>query len=102
MENKIICFLLLLFLIFLCFSSQCATVQGTLSVASDPASARVYLDGQYRGSTPLVLHDVSPGNHTLELRLDRFENWTTNGSMDDGGFVEIHATLVPDSDPQGH
>ena len=68
---------------------------GTLKIVSSPPGARVYLDNESRGTTPLALTDIPPGNHSLELRLEGFEVWVASGTMDDGGAVEVEATLIP-------
>ena len=95
MGNKIHRTLLLLFPVILSFFCGCATVPGTLNVTSTPPGATIWLDHQYRGTTPLVLADVPPGNHTLEISLDGFEDWITSGTLACGDYVEIKATLVP-------
>lgn len=38
-----------------------------ISVVSTPDGATVALDGQERGTTPLVIRDVEPGDHTLHV-----------------------------------
>ena len=40
---------------------------GVLEVRSEPSKARVTIDGQARGSTPLTLRDVAPGNYQVVL-----------------------------------
>ncbi|MFP4055553.1 MAG: PEGA domain-containing protein [Candidatus Brocadiia bacterium] len=40
---------------------------GSLPVRSEPEGAAVYLDGGYRGQTPVTLNNLSPGSHTLRL-----------------------------------
>ena len=95
MENKTLCILVVLFILFLGFFCGCAAVTGSLNVVSSPPGAGAYLDNQYRGITPLTLADVPPGNHSLELRLDGFRTWTASGIMDEGGYVEVEVTLVP-------
>ncbi len=40
---------------------------GVLEVRSEPSRARVSIDGQARGSTPLTLRDVTPGNYQVVL-----------------------------------
>jgi hypothetical protein len=100
MENKIPCILFILFLVFLCLFSGCATTPGTLDIVSSPPEAPVYLDNQYRGITPLTLSGVSPGKHTIEIRLNGFDIWSTSGTLDDGGYVRVEAALVPVSLPE--
>ncbi|MCM3881662.1 MAG: PEGA domain-containing protein, partial [Vicinamibacterales bacterium] len=41
---------------------------GTLKVESTPSGARVTLDGDNRGKTPLTLSNVTPGTHTIVLQ----------------------------------
>ena len=40
---------------------------GVLEVRSEPSTARVTIDGQPRGSTPLTLRDVAPGSYQVVL-----------------------------------
>ena len=40
---------------------------GTLEVRSDPSRARVYVDGQDRGLTPITLRDLLPGDREVVL-----------------------------------
>jgi hypothetical protein len=40
---------------------------GGLRVKTTPAGARVLVDGKARGTTPLTLADLSPGNHEVSL-----------------------------------
>jgi hypothetical protein len=40
---------------------------GVLEVRSEPSAARVTIDGQARGSTPLTLRDVTPGDYQVVL-----------------------------------
>jgi hypothetical protein len=44
-----------------------APVVGQLQVRTDPAGARVIVDGQPRGVSPLTLEDLTPGLHTVTL-----------------------------------
>lgn len=44
------------------------TGTGTLSVTSTPLNANVYLDGVYRGVTPVTITGVSYGVHQIQLK----------------------------------
>jgi hypothetical protein len=46
---------------------QGVATTGVLEVRSDPAKAKVSIDGQERGSTPLTLRDVRPGEYKVVL-----------------------------------
>ena len=43
---------------------------GTLSVASTPGYAEVFVDGQFAGVTPVAVPNVSEGRHFVRLRKD--------------------------------
>ncbi|MEI7857724.1 MAG: PEGA domain-containing protein [Methanomicrobiales archaeon] len=45
----------------------------SISVATSPPGANVYLDNVYKGFTPLTLDAVPNGNHVVVLRLDGYE-----------------------------
>jgi hypothetical protein len=49
------------------FELQSVATVGGLDVRSDPAKARVTIDGQYRGTTPLIVRDLPPGDHQVEI-----------------------------------
>jgi hypothetical protein len=57
-----------------CVTSQPAE-KGTLTLTSSPAGAEIYLDSQYKGTTPSTIPDVEPGNHTLEFRSNGYKIW---------------------------
>jgi hypothetical protein len=47
-----------------------ATVGG-LDVRTEPARARVTIDGRYRGDSPLALKDLAPGDHEVLLEAGK-------------------------------
>jgi hypothetical protein len=40
---------------------------GALEIRSDPAGARITIDGRPRGTTPTTISDLTPGDHTVVL-----------------------------------
>ncbi len=64
--------------------------QASLHVESTPAAA-VYLDGVYRGATPLTVPDVAAGKHAL--RLARRGYRTHQQVVDSGSERSVAATL---------
>lgn len=46
---------------------QNVALTGGLDIRSDPPGARVTIDGQHRGTTPLTIRDLSPGDHQVVL-----------------------------------
>ncbi|MBP2134475.1 hypothetical protein J2128_002441 [Methanomicrobium sp. W14] len=48
---------------------------GLLSVSSNPSGAMIYLDDGYQGvTTPYTLSGISPGEHTVMLRLSGYQD----------------------------
>ncbi len=77
MNRKIVLpILILCVLISGCLSDE-SSGKGTLQITSSPSGAEVYLDGQFRGSTPTSIANVEPGNHTLEYRFSGYKSWTS-------------------------
>jgi len=46
---------------------QNVAMTGGLDVRSDPPGARVTIDGQNRGTTPVTIRDLAPGDHQVVL-----------------------------------
>lgn len=71
--------------------------QSEISVVSTPDGATIALDGQEKGTTPLVVRDVAPGDHTLhvfapgfngrQVRVKTTKNYKLN--------VDIQLALIP-------
>jgi hypothetical protein len=60
-----------------------AAVGAALAVASDPAGASVYVDGQLVGETPLSLDRLSAGDHRVRV--------VKNGYLENGRIVNVSA-----------
>ena len=46
---------------------QNVALTGGLEIRSEPAGAKVTIDGQARGSTPVTIRDLAPGDHQIVL-----------------------------------
>ena len=85
------------FLFFILFSgctTETAPATGTIVLSSSPAGAEIYLDSQYRGSTPSTIAGVSPGQHTLEFRYPGYESWSSVITVP-AGESSYFAALTP-------
>ena len=49
----------------------------SLSVSSTPTRAMVFLDGSYRGLTPVTIHELSVGTHQLRVSRIGYEDYST-------------------------
>jgi hypothetical protein len=72
---------------------------GQLTVGSIPSGASVYLDSKYRGVTPMVLADIPVGSHTIVLRQNGYQDWTSSVAVTGGGYEAVSGTLVPGAAP---
>ena len=69
----------------LVLSVQLALLAATLSVTSEPAGAKVYLDGKDLGHvTPLQVSVEKPGNHTILVRKDGYLDESTSLNLQAG------------------
>jgi hypothetical protein len=66
---------------------------GALYVLSHPAGARVIVDGQVVGTTPLVVTNVPPGNKTVRLELPGHKPWSSTVRVAAGQRVRVAASL---------
>ncbi len=71
---------------------------GTLEVTSDPPGAKVYVDGDYKGETPLML-ELSPGTYTVKLTKEDYEEYTKTVTITAGKTTTLSASLVVLSPP---
>jgi PEGA domain len=70
---------------------------GDLQVRTDPSGARVYVDGQVKGVSPLTISALAPGNHVVVLQNEL-------GSVNEDVTIQPGATaalVVPLKAPQG-
>ncbi len=50
------------------------TTTGRLSITTEPAGAKVFLQGEEKGVTPLELSDLPVGKYALKLQMDGFKD----------------------------
>jgi len=76
---------------------KAAAGTGDLQVRTDPPGARVVVDGQTRGTSPVTVKDLAPGSHVVVLSNDL-------GSVNEDVTIQPGATaslVVPLKTPQG-
>ncbi|MGB9176155.1 MAG: PEGA domain-containing protein [Methanoregula sp.] len=64
-----------------------------LYVMSTPVQANVYLDGVFKGETPLMLNDTASGSHTLQVRHSGYSEWNSTIEVPESGTKTISAIL---------
>ena len=99
MMREILVLALVSILLAGCISSQPAE-KGTLQLTSSPAGAEIYLDNQYRGTTPSTIDGVEYGSHTLEYRSKGYNSWKDTITVLSGTSHYFAAlTAHPGSEP---
>lgn len=70
---------------------------GSIKVTSSPSGAYIYMDGVYKGRTPLTLTSVSAQKHNLELDLSGYYDWKSTVTVSPGviSYVNAYLTSVP-------
>jgi len=71
---------------------------GTLSVASTPPGADVYIDNAYKGLTQVSINAIPNGNHVLLIKLDGYQDYSRTVVVM-GDTQTITAALVPTPSP---
>ena len=80
-------------------------ITGSLYVRSNPSGASIHIDGEYKGNTPLLIHDVLIGEHdvTLKMRNHKTEQYAVNvkeGLTENiDGVLSDYAQMTIDSNP---
>jgi hypothetical protein len=68
------------------------TPMTTVEFESSPGSAEVYVDGEFRGSTPVRLQ-LAAGTHRVEIRLPGFQSWSRDLVVVAGDDTRVAARL---------
>lgn len=66
-----------------------------LDVQSAPTGARVYINGEYKGTTPVKLH-LSYGKYEVGLQYKKYYGWEAQVNLDKPGEIPLRIRLVPE------
>jgi hypothetical protein len=67
---------------------------GSIQVGSNPAGAKLFLDGTDTGkTTPSLLSGVAAGSHAVKLTLVRYQDWQTAVSVAKDQTASVNAAL---------
>jgi tetratricopeptide (TPR) repeat protein len=69
------------------------TAGASIKIFSEQDPAEVFLDGEAKGQSPLLLERVSPGKHIIELRKAGFRSFEQELSVEPGKDQALKATL---------
>jgi hypothetical protein len=72
---------------------------GDLQVGSTPSGAAVFLNGDFKGNTPvddtLDINDLAPGTYTITLTRAGYVDYTKSVDVVAGGKTQVSALLQP-------
>ncbi|KAF1078324.1 PEGA domain-containing protein [Methanogenium sp. MK-MG] len=71
------------------------TGYGSLSVTSSPTGADVYINNAKAGITPVTSNEVTPGSHTVTVRLAGYTEWSSVTEVKAGSTSYVSASLSP-------
>ena len=69
-------------------------LNGSVAVTSVPNGATVMFDGQYNGTTPVIIPEVLPGNHEIVLSYPGYNLWQQSVSVGSSQTTAVNANLV--------
>jgi len=67
--------------------------KGSIDVSTKPSNASVYLDGDYKGKTPLTIPNVSLGHHTIKLEKEDYPPYEERVMVSADGSVTVTKDL---------
>jgi PKD repeat protein len=75
---------------------------GSVAVTSVPNGATVTFDGQYNGTTPVIIPNVLPGNHEIALSYPGYNLWQQSVSVGSSQTTAVNANLVVSTGQAGN
>jgi len=76
-----------------------AAINGTLNIDSHPSGAAIFLDNLFKGISPLTILSVPPGEHTLTLRINGYNDAIRQITITGGNTTDVLIEMVPISPP---
>lgn len=72
-----------------------------LSITSNPSGAIVLVDNVFSGKTPCTLKNIEPGQHTLTIEYEGYEDWNMGVVAIEGQTLAFSANLQKSSSANG-
>lgn len=82
-------------------------ITGSLSIMVDPPETDVYLEGAYKGLSPMVISDLLIGQYSLELKKDGYANLKKTVEIEESNVIMLEEkmfdgyNIIIKSDPDG-
>jgi hypothetical protein len=78
---------------------QPLTGTGSLSVTTNPAGARIFIDSIPAGASPAIIPGLSAGVHNLTMTMPGYAELITQVNIVDGQTMDYSTTLIPATEP---
>lgn len=69
--------------------------QGNISITSSPGYAKLYVDGVFRGITPVTAEQLAPGRHYVRLVKDGYRSFGTIVTVKGNKVTKLNGALKP-------
>ncbi len=94
---KLFCLILLIIIVAGCKPVQYqetsnGTLTGSLNVESEPNQTEIYIDGLFIGKTPLLITNLSIGNHKLTLKKAKYKDFNQEVNIIPGQTLSTKAS----------
>jgi hypothetical protein len=70
-----------------------ASYKGSLAFQSAPQGARVFVNGAFVGSTPLILQNLPVGSRAVRMEADGYQRWSASTRVVANQQTRVSATL---------
>ena len=74
-------------------TAELQILSGSLNVNSQPTNATIIIDGNEVGNTPTNVSDLKPGKYLVEVKMNRYKNWSESIEVNAGKANHITAML---------
>lgn len=71
----------------------------TLYLSTEPSGSNVYIDNVYRGLTPVIFNDITPGSHIVLVQQAGYKDWSETINFQSGASVERTVVLSQNPTP---
>ncbi|MBQ9641111.1 MAG: SUMF1/EgtB/PvdO family nonheme iron enzyme [Bacteroidaceae bacterium] len=68
-------------------------ITGFVSVMTNPAGAKILIDGQDVGKSPMNVNDVLIGSHQVTLKAEGYKDYTATVVVKEGEMASVSATM---------
>ena len=67
---------------------------GEIKLTSTPSGASVFLDGSFKGVSPIIISNVSVGKHIIKLTKSGYQDWQQEINVSSDKTIEIFVYLA--------